>query len=199
METAGARAALDDLEWSNLRSRLCCLSADQALKIYRLLAPISKKEVALLEEQGSSEVASRRGNSVARAREAVAAIDEKLQLFPIYKNALIERREEKRDKDKLEGRVPKRGRRPPEENYWLANEVADILHGVPGVWVKASKAGPTVFSKILKVCFEAVGQRGSVERYAVAPAKQERPVVVDEETWREYLAATSKRGKTSQT
>ena len=172
------------------------------MEIYELLTPNAKggvTEATLRDRQRSLEVPLAPGDPAARAREAVAAIDKKLQLFPLFKCAYIEQREKKRDKDKLEGRVPKKGRRPPEENYWLAKEVADILHSVPGVGVKASKAGPTVFSKILKVCFATVGQRGSVERYAVAAAKQERPAVVDEETWKEYQSATSKQGGTGRT
>ena len=129
------------------------------------------------------------------AREAVVRaieeIDERLAMFPQIKLAVIERRAARTGK--------KAGRRSLEEYYWLAREIADILSNVPGVEVKSSKAGPTLFSRVLKLCAECVGHNKSVERIATAAAKQVKPVAVEEEAWKAYLDSTSKALKSDVT
>jgi len=120
-----------------------------------------------------------------RAIEAITKIDERLKLFPHIRDhfqELWQRRTRKRA-----------GRRRLDEHYWLASEIAEIIVRVPGIEVKASKSGPTRYSKIVELCFRAVGHTGSTHRVTITSARQRQPVIVDDETWATYLDATSKK------
>jgi len=121
------------------------------------------------------------------AAEATMEIDRLLTLYPLRKSAEILHWQNRKQK--------KRGRRRPEENYWLAREIADAISAVPGIKIVVSRsARPTVFMEVLRVSFEAIDHPFSLGRVAAAAAMPEKPTGVDDETWATYLTE-SRRGK----
>ena len=123
----------------------------------------------------------------ARTAEALRSLEELLVRYPLIADEF---------RRKLEIRKRKRGRRRLTEKYWLAAEIAEIVANVPGVQVKYSKLGvPTVYMKILEICFASVGHDKSIERFAAEVAKERQPPTVDDETWADYKEAISKRRK----
>jgi hypothetical protein len=93
------------------------------------------------------------------------------------------------------GPVKTLGRRRPAENHRLAEDIAEILETMPGFEIGASRRAPTTFMKVLRICFSAMGHKGSVERAAFAAAHPRQPVMIDDETWSEYLNGKYKKGK----
>jgi hypothetical protein len=170
------------------------LNKHQAREIEELLAPARHawRVIEARGKVGGVEVST--DVQPVRAIEALREIDERLARFPVVKEVLVERAKRSRERTRKNPRSA--GRRRVEEGYWLAREIADILEGVSGVEVKASKGERrTIFMRVLEICFNAVGHYGSIERYAVVAAKPHRPVTIDEETWQTYLGAMSKRRK----
>lgn len=164
------------------------LSVEDAREIVRLITLRAQWQVAeatLRIDGAAILLRPDDADPVARAADAVVAIDRLITLFPDVKDAMV---------NKWAARPKKKaGRRRPDENYWLSGEIADILAEVPGVDIRYSKTAPTTFMQVLELCFSCLGMPGSVERYAIDVAKLKQPTVIEDATWADFLNATSKR------